>query len=139
MRTVSLPLPIAARRPPPRCMARRGVRQRPSSVVRTADFCFGRQHNSCARLRKFDRDNRRETPEMIFLALQESNYEQARAHASHPSTDCTTPVDSDADSLLPCGNRRFISANRNRPQSIVQVCEFHALKERLLWSQQVGV
>jgi hypothetical protein len=114
--------------------------------VRTADFCFGRQHDSCARLRKFDRDNRRETPEMIFLALQESNYEQARAHTSIAAEHRIAPLqwtDSDAEPTACLTNGRWLrkkfrcSADRNVRNRIVQVCEFHALKERLLWSQQV--
>jgi hypothetical protein len=153
MRTVSLPLPIADRRPPPRCMARRGVRQRPSSVVRTADFCFGRQHDSCARLRKFDRDNRRETPEMIFLALQESNYEQARAHTSIADSprhrmaptvtvdrhagDCLAMPTAHLTAVGPLVAEIGLVQTANVRNRIVQVCEFHALKERLLWSQQV--
>ncbi len=97
------------------------MRQRPSSVVRTADFCFGRQHDSCARLRKFDRDNRRETPEMIFLALQESNYEQARAHTSIAARASNGTVTVDRQRCLTdgsltsgrCGNRSRRSADRN--------------------------
>ena len=127
------------------------MRQRPSSVVRTADFCFGRQHDSCARLRKFDRDNRRETPEMIFLALQESNYEQARAHtsiaarASNGTGRYSGQAGSDAKPVDSPTNGRWAVAETGlgvvqtatSAIRIVQVCEFHALKERLLWSQQV--